>query len=249
MDTASIDAGHLTRIHDSLLAARERRLLTSIAARLPQRISPDHLTSMGVAGGAVTGAGCIAAHWHTAWLLLAVLGLIINWFGDSLDGSLARFRGIERPRYGFFVDQFSDVSAHFLMLFGLGLSPLMRFDTALLALLGSLAIMFYGHLKLQFARSWQVSHYGVGPTELRIVIACGLVLATVAGIPSFHTPAGVLSLFDVVAVLVFAAAVGCILIMFWTDRAKLALIDPPRGGVPAEVTMTNLDSVRTRVDV
>lgn len=246
MDTRSIEAGHLTRIHDSLLAARERRLLTSIAARLPLQIAPDHLTSIGVAGGAITAIGCIGAHWHTGSLFVAVAGLIINWFGDSLDGSLARFRGIERPRYGFFVDQFADVTAHFLMLFGLGLSPLMRFDTALLALLGSLAIMFYGHLKLQFARSWQVSHYGVGPTELRIVIACGLVLAAVAGIPSFDTPAGTLSLFDVVAVLIFAAAIGCILIMFWTDRAKLALIDPPRGGVPAEVIMTNLESVGKR---
>lgn len=242
MDAADIESGHLTRIHDSLLASRERKLLTSIAARLPKQITPDHLTSLGVAGGAITALGCIGAHWHVQWLFVAVAGLFINWFGDSLDGSVARFRGIERPRYGFFVDQFSDVTAHFLMLFGLGLSPLMRFDTALLALLGSLAIMFYGHLKLQFARSWQVSHYGVGPTELRIVIASGLVLAAVVGLPVVNTPVGVLSLFDVVASLVFVAAVGCILTMFWDDRAKLAVIDPPRGGVPPEVIMTTLES-------
>ncbi len=113
---------------------------------------------------AVVAVGCLAGHLDTAFYILAAVGLAINWFGDSLDGSLARFRKIERPRYGFFVDQFP-TRRRASILFGARTSSLMRFDMALLALLGSLAIMFYGHLKLQFYRTWQVSHHGIGPTE------------------------------------------------------------------------------------
>lgn len=237
MESKSVDAGHLTRIHNSILASGERRLLTAIAERLPAWVTPDQLTCIGVFGAALIAIGCLGAHVDRAWLGLSIVGLVVNWFGDSTDGSLARYRRIERPRYGFFVDQFSDVAAHFMMLIGLGLSPLMRFDIALLALLGSLATMFYGHLKLQFARTWQVSQYGVGPTELRIVIGVGLVWAMVGSLPQLELPFATLSLFDVVGFLVFVAAIVCILGMFVKDRATLALIDPPRGGVPKEVVM------------
>lgn len=239
MQAGGDDAGRLVRIHDSILVAREREVLHTLAANLPKWVTPDHLTAIGVAGGALVMLGGIAAHVHVMFLLLAVVGLGINWFGDSLDGSLARLRQIERPRYGFFVDQFSDVASHFFILFGLGLSPIMRFDVALLALLGSLAIMFYGHLKLQFSRTWQVSHYGVGPTELRLLMAGGLLLAVVNnGIPGIESPIGFLSVFDVVGFLVFLGSIYCVVLMFITDRAKIAAIDPPRDRIPAEVIVT-----------
>lgn len=241
MDVPLSDAGHLTRIHDSILAKSERRVLTAIVSRLPGWVMPDHLTAVGVFGAVLICAGCLLSHLDLAWLLLSIVGLLINWFGDSTDGSLARFRGIERPRYGFYVDQFSDVAAHFLMLFGLGLSPLMRFDFALLALLGSLVIMFYGHLKLQFTRSWQVSHHGVGPTELRLLIAAGFVWAMLAPLPRLEFASVSLGVFDVVALLVFIGALVSIGLMFVADRAKLSVIDPPRGRVPVEVLVAPID--------
>lgn len=228
-------SAHLTRIHNSVLAPAERSLLQSIAKRLPAWTTPDQLTFLGVVGAAVTGVAAVAANFHPGFYLVAIVGLVLNWFGDSLDGSLARHRQIERPRYGFFVDQFSDVASHFFMLIGLGLSPLMQLDTALLALLGSLAVMFYGHLKLQFSRTWQVSHHGVGPTEFRILIAGGLVLASMGSVPEILTPVGIVTLFDAVAVIVFLAAVLSIGFMFIADRAILAEIDPPRHRAPQEV--------------
>ncbi|MBS0251434.1 MAG: CDP-alcohol phosphatidyltransferase family protein, partial [Proteobacteria bacterium] len=173
-------------------------LLTSIAGSLPGWTTPDILTLTGVAGAGLFFIGCIASRSSSGFYLLAIFGLLLNWFGDSLDGSLARYREIERPRYGFFVDQFSDVVAHFFILFGLGFSTVMRLDIALMALLGSLLTMFYGHLRLQFARTWQVSHYGIGPTELRILIIGGLVLAMNDDIPMLTTVLGRFSLFDIV---------------------------------------------------
>lgn len=243
MSRETVAAGAVTRIHTSVLASRERELLTYIVARLPLWITPDHLTAVGVAGGAMVALGCVLANFHLNWLWISVAGLLVNWFGDSTDGSLARYRKVERPRYGFFVDQFSDVVAHFFMLIGLGFSPLMRLDTALLALLGSLATMFYGHLKLQFSRTWQVSHHGVGPTELRILIATGF-LAAIFGIdlPGLPISGAVFTIFDAVGTLVFLGTMIVIGMMFVTDRAKLALIDPPRSVIPPEVIVRPLDT-------
>ena len=235
------DAGaQIARIHNSLLARPERVLLNFLAARMPTWVVPDHLTALGVAGNFLTAVGVVASDWDRRWLLLAIAGLLINWLGDSTDGTLARLRRIERPRYGFFVDQFSDVMSHFLLLFGLGLSSLMRLDVALMALLGSLLTMFYGHLKLQFSRSWQVSYNGVGPTELRILIAAGLTWALVAELPAVTLAGEALTLFDMVGALVFVGSVATIILAFLVDRQKLALIDPPRHLPPVNVRVVDV---------
>lgn len=234
------DPGPIARHHDSVLAAGERHLLTFLAERLPSWVAPDHLTILGVIGGVLIAIGCVGAWFSLNMLAVAIVGLAANWFGDSLDGTLARVRGIERPRYGLFVDQFCDVAAHFLMLIGMGLSPLMRLDTALLALLASQLVMLYGHLKLPFSRTWQVSHHGVGPTEFRILIGAGMLLVMVVGVPQLSTPIGAVTLFDAVAAMVFVAAVVCVLAMFIKDRAVLASIDPPRHKAPPEVPVVPL---------
>ena len=234
------DAGPIARHNNSILAASERRLLVAIARRLPAWVTPDQLTILGVAGGALTAVGCVAAWYSLNMLAIAVAGLALNWFGDSLDGTLARVRGIERQRYGLFVDQFCDVASHFLMLIGMGLSPLMHLDTALLALLASLLVMFYGHLKLPFTRTWEVSQHGLGPTEFRMLIAAGMALVMAVGVPSLTTPVGTFTLFDAVATMIFAAAVACVLMMFVKDRAQLAAIDPPRHKAPPEVAVVPL---------
>lgn len=235
------DAGsQIGRIHNSLLARPERVVLTYLAARMPSWIVPDHLTAIGIVGNVVVAVGVIASDWNPTWLLLGIFGLLVNWLGDSTDGTLARHRRIERPRYGFFVDQFADVISHFFLLFGLGLSSLMRLDVALMALLGSLLTMFYGHLKLQFSRTWQVSYHGVGPTELRVLIAGGLAWAMVADLPAVTIAGERLTLFDVVGTLVFIGSLATVIIAFMSDRRKLALIDPPRHLPPIEVKIVEI---------
>lgn len=232
-----VAGAHIGRIHNSLLARPERTVLTAIAARMPSWVLPDHLTILGIAGNFIVAVGVIASDWDRGWLLLGIFGLLLNWLGDSTDGTLARHRRIERPRYGFFVDQFADVVSHFALLFGLGISSLMRLDVALMALLGSLLTMFYGHLKLQFSRTWQVSYHGVGPTELRILIAAGFVWAMVLDLHAVTVAGEALTLFDVVGLLVFIGSVGAVFGAFMTDRQKLALMDPLRQVPPVEVMM------------
>ncbi len=222
------------RVNDSFVASPEKRLLTAIAARLPQWVSPDRLTVLGVLGGAITGISCFATHLNTNFLYIAVIGVLINWFGDSLDGSLARFRNIERKTYGPYVDRCSDVASHFIMLFGLGLSPLMHLNIALMALLGSLLVMFYESVKLPFSNAWQVSPFGWGPTEMRILmIICFLIDAWFEQ-PSILTRVGAYTILDVLGLIVFGVALVGVASAFWVDRSRIAKIDPPRARGPIE---------------
>ena len=223
-DTATTEES-LRRIHLGVLADAEKRLLLRLADHLPASVMPDHLTVLGVVGAGLVLAGCLLAHWNASFLLLGILGRATNWFGDSLDGTLARRRGIERPLYGFYIDQFSDVAGHLMILVGLGLSPLMRLDTALLSMLASLLTMFYGHLRLPFDRTWMVSQHAMGPTELRILIGFGLLVGALFGIPSLETRIGVLSVFDAVGVVAFVGGLFGIAVRFREDRPRFAAAD------------------------
>ena len=98
----------LQRVNDSVLGALERPALAWMAVRLPAAVVPDHLTAFGAVGAVLTAAGYVLSRRSLSWLWLACAGLFINWLGDSLDGTLARLRHIERPRYGFFIDHTSD---------------------------------------------------------------------------------------------------------------------------------------------
>src|SRR5579862_7946880 len=104
-----------TRMNDSVLGALERPTLLWIVQRLPSWVVPNHLTALGMLGAVVTATGFILSRWSLSWLWLASAGLVANWLGDSLDGTLARRRLIERPRFGFFVDHTSDLFSQILI--------------------------------------------------------------------------------------------------------------------------------------
>src|SRR5580704_1606216 len=110
----------LTRFNQSLLGPLERPVLAWLAAHMPDWVVPDHLTFFGLAGAMLSATGFILSNWSLDWLLLACVGLTMNWIGDSTDGTLARYRHIERPRYGFFVDSSSDLFSHPLTLVSVG---------------------------------------------------------------------------------------------------------------------------------
>src|ERR1700731_3545478 len=99
----------VNRVNNSVLGGLERPALSWVVNRLPKWVLPNHLTIIGVSGALLAGAGFVLSRWSMAWLWLATFGLLANWFGDSLDGTLARLRLIERPRFGFFVDHTSDL--------------------------------------------------------------------------------------------------------------------------------------------
>jgi archaetidylinositol phosphate synthase len=161
------------RIHGSLLAAAEKRLLIWIARRLPRWISSDHLTALGAL--AMLGAGIcytVAPRWPGA-LLLAVLMLAINWFGDSLDGTVARVRHHERPRYGFYVDHVLDAIGILLLIAGLVAGGFMSLAPGAAFLLAYYLLTIEIALATHALGTFKISYWKFGPTELRILLAVG----------------------------------------------------------------------------
>lgn len=158
------------RFHDSLLAAHERKLLVAIARHLPRSVLPDHLTVFGVFGALVVIAGYGLSAGDAMWLWLANLGLVFHWLGDSLDGTVARFRHIERPRYGFYLDQVIDTIGNILIALGVGLAPWIRMDLVLivLALYQMLSIQVY--VRALVDHEFHLAVGRLGPTEMRLGI-------------------------------------------------------------------------------
>ena len=165
-------AGHV-REHGSVLAQVEKRALVWIATRIPRAVNSDHLSILGLAAMAVAGAAYWASHWHSAMLFVAVGALAVNWFGDSLDGTVARVRNHQRPNYGFYVDHVIDIVGALLLFGGLGLSPYMSPVVALLLLVAYLMISAEVYLATHACGIFRVSLLKVGPTELRILLAFG----------------------------------------------------------------------------
>jgi phosphatidylglycerophosphate synthase len=160
-----------TRQMSFLLAGPERRVLRWIAARLPRRWMPDHLTAIGVAGAVTIGAGYALSIRHPAWLWLATLGLAINWFGDSLDGTLARVRQIERPKYGYYIDHMVDAFNTTVIGAGIGFSPYVAMPLALLLVILYLCLSINVYLESSVHGQFDLGYGIVGPTEVRILLA------------------------------------------------------------------------------
>jgi phosphatidylglycerophosphate synthase len=158
------------RIQANLLAKAERRALTWMCARLPARVTPDGLTALGLLGAVIIFAGYALSAVHPAWLWVVVAGFVVHWLGDSLDGSLARFRQIERPDFGYFIDHSTDGLANLLILAGLGLSPFVRLDVALFTLAGYFLLSIHAFLAARVVGDMRLSYLAAGPTELRLVL-------------------------------------------------------------------------------
>ncbi|MBY6242953.1 CDP-alcohol phosphatidyltransferase family protein [Methylosinus sp. Sm6] len=163
------------------MAACEQRLLGAIVSRLPLSVTPDRLTAVGLLGALTTAAGFLLCHW-SAWFLIAVVaGLAANWFGDSLDGTLARHRAIERPRYGFLLDHSSDLIAQSLIVVGLGASPYFTMPSALFVLSLYLLMSSYTYLRVATEGVHRLSYGGMGATEFRLLVAAWALIAQWAG--------------------------------------------------------------------
>lgn len=156
------------RAQTSLLSRPERKLLDRLCAHMPRAVTPDWLTGVGFAGAVLVFAGYATSRIEPAFLWLATFGIILNWFGDSLDGSLARYRRIEKSSYGYFIDHSVDTISILLILLGLGLTSYIRLETALLALVGYLMMCIYVFLLNHVTGKFQLSFIAIGPTELRI---------------------------------------------------------------------------------
>ncbi|AJR25987.1 MULTISPECIES: CDP-alcohol phosphatidyltransferase family protein [Sphingobium] len=171
----------LSRIQQNWLAANERRLLGWLCGRMPAWVTPDRLTATGMVGALMIFAGYAASNVASAWLLLAIAGYAVQWFGDSMDGSLARYRRIERPSYGYFIDHSCDGLATLLILAGIGLSPFVTMDVALIALAGYLLLSIHAFLSARVLGELKLSYLSAGPTELRLLLIGLTVMMMVLG--------------------------------------------------------------------
>ena len=216
----------IDRIQTNVLAITERRLLTYLCGIMPDWVKPDHLTSAGMVGSVMIFAGYAASNAGPGWLVVTLAGYILQWFGDSMDGSLARYRHIERPSYGYFIDHSCDGLTTLLILAGMGLSPYVRFDVALVALTGYLLLSVHAFLCARVIGELKLTYLAAGPTELRLMLI-GLTLAMmlIGDGPGLF---GALSGFDI-----FVGTVGSVLIILFVAHTigtgrQLARIDTPR---------------------
>ena len=162
-----------TREHRSVLAAAEKRLLIRTAKRLPRWVNSDHLTALGAFAMLMVGTSYWMARFNRAGLIAAIFWLAVNWFGDSLDGTLARVRNQQRPRYGFYVDHMLDSFGALFVLGGLALSQLMNPAVAAGILVAYLLLSIEIYLATYTVGKFHLSFWKFGPTELRIVMAIG----------------------------------------------------------------------------
>ena len=165
------DVGSQKRVLTSLTAKTEKRILIWLAERMPRWVTPDLLTGVGVLGAAIVFAGYALSNLAPGFLWLSTFGLIVNWFGDSVDGTLARVRGTERPKYGFYIDHTVDVISEGFVILGIGVSPYVRFDVACLTFIGYLSISVLSYVRAFVDGTFKISYGWFGPTELRILLA------------------------------------------------------------------------------
>jgi phosphatidylglycerophosphate synthase len=156
-----------------VLADVEKRTLIWIAERLPAWVHSDHLTALGLFGMVGVGAAFAAGGPHSWALPLVVLALAVNWFGDSLDGTVARVRNQQRPRYGYYVDHVLDIAGTACLFGGLVLGGHMSMAVAAMAFAGYVAVMAEVFLATAARGEFRMSFVGIGPTELRLLLASG----------------------------------------------------------------------------
>ena len=176
--TAKAKADHgsfknAVRIQESFTARVEKRALVWMAERLPAWINSDHLTLLGTVAMVLAGAAYYYARWNHIGLLLVILCLALNWFGDSLDGTLARVRNRQRPRYGFYLDHIVDAFGAFWLMLGLAFSGYIHPSVAIGMLIAFLLLSIEVHLATYTLGKFQMSYWKFGPTEIRILLAIG----------------------------------------------------------------------------
>jgi len=161
------------RIHQALTAGIEKRLLVWMARRTPAVIGPDHLTALGFAAQLLAGVSYALAGRHPWALWLVNLFIFLNWLGDSLDGTLARVRHRQRPRYGFYVDHMADTFGALALMSGLAASGYLHWPMAAAMLAGYYILSIESYLTTYTLGDFHLSHGPFGPTEIRILLLAG----------------------------------------------------------------------------
>jgi len=223
------------RIQTSVLNGIERKVLVWLAKREPSWVTSDMLTFVGFLGALIIAAGFILSNIDIHYLWLASFGLFVNWYGDSLDGTLARVRNAQRPVYGYFVDHMIDGFNEVIMFIGVGLSPLINFDLALLVLVFYLLLSIYVYINSHLKGEFKLTYAKMGPTEFRLlIIIINTLVMYVSPLRDFakevrlfgslHT----LTLFDMVGIILIIVLAVMLIVSFVHDAGDYAKTDSPK---------------------
>jgi archaetidylinositol phosphate synthase len=209
-----------------LLAKPEKRLLTAIAARLPRSILPDDMTALGVVAALGVAVAYQLSNESLDWLWAASALLVLQWLGDSLDGTLARVRRIERPTYGYYLDHLVDAIATAAIGIGLGLSPLMLLSIGTLIVVAYLILSINVYLESYAFGRFSIGYGLIGPTEVRLIlIALNTVVALGAGL-DFVIADLELTVFDVIGLAIAGAMIALLLGRAARNLRELARKEP-----------------------
>ena len=222
-----------TRIQTSLLNGVEKKALVWLAKHLPSWINSDMMTIIGVFGAFLCGLGFALTYFSIYWLWLSVGGLLIHWYGDSLDGTVARVREQQRPLYGYYLDHNVDTITEAFMFIGAGLSPLMHMSIALAIYAAYLAMTVYVSINAHIKSEFKLTYGKLGPTEFRVIIAiANIILMYVPGLATFHVDLNILGrevflcTLDLIGIVILAILVVIYLHSFFSDARWFSEHDP-----------------------
>ncbi len=214
------------RENDILLGFLERPALKWLAAHMPAWVTPDVLTSLGIIASILIFISYALTNVSQYFLILASFGFVLNWFGDSLDGTLARYRHIERPRYGFLIDHYVDAISAVLIFIGLGVSPYVDLTVASMGVIAYLLVSIMVYLITYVTGVFQITSVKIGPTEIRLLAIIANTSMLIIGNPKVNLPIfGQTTLYTLVVGLVALVMTLYFLINTSIQARKLKLLD------------------------
>ncbi|HKF04695.1 MAG TPA: CDP-alcohol phosphatidyltransferase family protein [Candidatus Sulfotelmatobacter sp.] len=208
-----------TRLQEAITAPFERRILLWLARRIPDALAIDHLTVLGFGAQILAGVFYALSRWNKYYLLLATFFIALNWLGDSLDGTLARYRNRLRPRYGFYVDHMADTFGAVFLMSGLALSGFLHWQVAIGMLVAFLVLSIESYLTTYTLGKFRMSYALFGPTEIRILLMIGNVALIFR--PHAHLMGREFLLFDVGGAIAVAGMIGMAVIATVSHTARL----------------------------
>lgn len=221
------ESGKHARTSEFVLKRFERWALPRLAARLPAWVLPDHLTVLGLLASTAIGAAYALSNRNELWLWVVNAALVVNWFGDSLDGTLARYRRIERPRYGYYLDHLTDAYSTLAIGLGLGFSPYMIIAVGLAIVIAYLLLSINVYLETHVFEEFRFSYGNLGPTEVRLLLIALNVTALSIGPLPFRIMGIEATVFDVFGLAAAFTMVALLLVRAGGNLRALARLEPP----------------------
>ncbi len=216
------------RIQTSILRNLEKKAVYWLGPRQPDWMTSDMLTYIGAAGAVLYAFFCWMANFNVYYLWLASFFMVVNWYGDSLDGTITKIRGNGRPKYGFFIDHSFDALTTCLFCVGLGLAPIMQLSISLFIMGGYLCLSIYTYLSTIVLNQFKLTYAKLGPTEMRLIVIGVCIIFMYNPWPDFRVNVcGVpWSVFDIAGALVAAGLFIIYIVSMIKDLRELAKIDP-----------------------